>query len=103
MKRWYALVLLCVTMPGHTHPLSPEASCLEPVRPPHTDVDRWNRFVDEVDAYRACINAFVEQEYAAADAHRAAAERGTERWNSFVRDHLNVPADFPHRKPAAVR
>jgi len=79
------------------HPLSPEAPCAEPERPPRSDTQRWNRFVDALDVYRDCIARFRDEQYAAAEAHRFAAERATERWNAFVRGNLNVPADFPHR------
>ncbi|MBM4205697.1 MAG: hypothetical protein FJ194_16355 [Gammaproteobacteria bacterium] len=78
------------------HPLMPESPCSEPVRPDRSDVEQWNRFVAEVNAYRSCISGFVDSEYAASDAHRAAAERARQRWNDFVRINLNVPEDFPH-------
>lgn len=78
------------------HPLSPESSCVEPVRPERSDSVRWNAFVAEVDVFRGCIATFVDAQYAASDAHRAAAERAGARWNEFVRNHLNVPEDFPH-------
>jgi hypothetical protein len=78
------------------HPLMPESPCSEPVRPERSDVERWNQFVAQVNEYRGCIAAFVDAEYVAADAHRAAAERAGQRWNDFVRNNLNVPEDFPH-------
>jgi len=98
MKREVGL-LICMLWwsgPVSAHPLAPESPCTEPTRPPRTDVDRWNAFVDAVDVYRACISKFAADEYSAAEAHRFSAERATERWNAFVRDNLNVPADFPH-------
>ncbi len=85
---WSAVVL--------AHPLAPESTCTEPSRPSRSDVERWNAFVDGVDVYRDCIAKFAADEYSAAEAHRFSAERATERWNTFVRDNLNVPADFPH-------
>jgi len=78
------------------HPLMPESPCGEPVRPDRSDAERWNLFVAEVNQYRACISGFVDAEYAASDAHRAAAERAGQRWNDFVRTNLNLPEDFPH-------
>ncbi len=83
-------------MEANAHPLSPEAACNEPSRPSRSDVEKWNRFVADVDVYRACISTFVDVEYSAADVHRSAAERAAERWNHFVRNNLNVPEDFPH-------
>ncbi len=74
--------------------------CEAPVRPDKQDVERWNAFVDGVDAYRACINAFRARNYAEADAHRAAADAAVQAWNTFVRENLNVPEDFPHELTA---
>ena len=98
MKRRIGLLTLLLIWSGQlsAHPLAPEAPCTEPLRPPRTDVAKWNAFVDAVDVYRTCISSFAADQYSASEAHRFAAERATERWNAFVRDNLNVPADFPH-------
>ncbi len=80
--------------PQPTHP------CTQPVRPPDkNDVDVWNRFADQVDAYRACMSQFITQNNEAADRHRAAANAATEEWNAFVHSSLNVPEDFPWPLP----
>lgn len=99
MNRTIGLLVLSVMWSGQlaAHPLAPEAPCTEPLRPPRTDVAKWNAFVDAVDVYRSCISSFSTDQYSATDAHRFAAERATERWNAFVRENLNVPADFPHQ------
>ena len=99
MKSTIGLMISLLIWSGQAtaHPLAPEASCSEPVRPPRSDVARWNAFVDAVDVYRTCISSFAADQYSASEAHRFAAERATERWNAFVRDNLNVPADFPHK------
>ena len=89
--------------PLFAHPLAPEAPCMEPMRPPRTDVAKWNAFVDAVDVYRSCISSFSTDQYSASEAHRFAAERATERWNTFVRENLNVPADFPHKSEKSPR
>jgi hypothetical protein len=71
-------------------------ACVQPIRPPDkTDSGRWNAFVDQVDAYRSCMNAFITENHAAADRHRAAANAATDEWNEFVHESLNVPEDFP--------
>jgi hypothetical protein len=83
---------------GAEEPLQPR--CIEPVRPPDkTDSVAWNRFVDQVDVYRSCMNAFITENHAAADRHRAAANAATETWNQFVHSSLNVPEDFPWPPP----
>ena len=79
-------------------PASP--TCVQPVRPPDkSDSVAWNRFVDQVDAYRSCMNAFIVENHAAADRYRAAANAATEEWNDFVHRSLNVPEDFPWPPP----
>jgi hypothetical protein len=60
---------------------------------------RLESFVDQVDAYRACMNAFIESSHAASERHRAAANRATEEWNAFVRGSLNVPEVYPWPPP----
>jgi hypothetical protein len=78
----------------------PPPSCVQPVRPPDkTDAVAWNRFVDQVDAYRSCMNAYITENHAAADRYRAAANAATEAWNAFVHGSLNVPEDFPWPPP----
>jgi hypothetical protein len=79
----------------------PRHDCVRPDRPagdfgrPADGHERWERFADEVDAYRACISAFIQHNHDAATAHRAAANAATEEWNAFVRGSLNVPEHFP--------
>ena len=80
---------------AQSHVVSPEA-CQPPVRPPDKqDADRWNTFVDAVDAYRACISDYVTHNREAAAGHDAAAQRAAQAWNEFVRDSLNAPEDYP--------
>ena len=88
------LVILAPFAAAHT-PV-PVHGCAMPERPPD-DVDEmtWNRFLEGVERYRACISDFVRRNYAASDAHRDAANAATLDWNAFVRDSLNVPEDFP--------
>jgi hypothetical protein len=79
---------------GHAEP--PKHGCVQPTRPPDkTDVDRWNHFMDQVDVYRSCMNAFIAENHAAAERHQAAANAATTEWNAFVHNSLNVPEDFP--------
>jgi hypothetical protein len=73
---------------------------LQPTRPPNkNDVDVWNHFIDQVDAYRACMSKFIAENNEAAERHRAAANAATEEWNTFVHSSLNVPEDFPWPPP----
>ena len=93
---WCVLVCALFAMPLGAHERDPEHACDAPVRPDKSDAIAWNHFVDLVDAYRACVNRFVERHYAASDRHRVVANSATRDWNGFVRSELNVPEDFPH-------
>jgi hypothetical protein len=77
------------------HDLAPTHGCVAPTRPASQEPAVWNPFVDAVDRYRACMNAFIEANHAASERHRAAANQATAEWNAFVRGSLNVPADYP--------
>ena len=83
------------------HAEQPKHACVQPVRPPDkTDAEVWNRFMDQVDVYRDCMNRFIAENNDAADRHRAAANAATVEWNAFVHGSLNVPEDFPWPPPA---
>ena len=78
------------------HDAAPDHGCREPVRPADDQNDvLWQRFLDDVDAYRACISDFVDASQAVAAAHGEAARAATGDWNAFVRRELNVPEDYP--------
>ncbi len=78
------------------HDPAPAHACREPVRPADDQDDvLWQRFLDDVDAYRDCISRFVDANQAAAAAHGEAARSATGDWNAFVRRELNVPEDYP--------
>lgn len=90
------LAMMAAVPAAWADPEAPAHDCVRPERPADDqDTARWNRFADRTDAYRACINAFVERNHRAADSHRAAANAATQEWNAFVRGSLNVPEDYP--------
>jgi hypothetical protein len=95
---WCLAMLLSTLAFGHSEP--PAHGCVQPTRPPDkTDVDIWNHFIDQVDAYRSCMSAFIAENNASADRHRTAANAATAEWNAFVHNSLNVPEDFPWPPP----
>ena len=95
-RRVAVCVLALAPLLAAAHPARPVPDCAEPVRPADKkDAVVWNRFVDQVDVYRSCMNAFIQDNHAAAERHRAAANAATEQWNAFVHGSLNVPEDFP--------
>jgi len=79
---------------AHTPPIN--HGCEAPIRPADKRNEKvWNHFVDKVDEFRACINAFTIANHAASDLHRERANAATDEWNQFVHDSLNAPEDYP--------
>jgi len=97
MRILLAAIVAAVLMPAaFAHAPPPRHDCQAPSRPADDQNDvLWQRFLDDVDAFRACISDFVAANQAAATAHTEAARRATLDWNAFVRSDLNVPEDFP--------
>jgi hypothetical protein len=92
------LVVWPLTLQAHSP--APAPGCHPPVRPADDQNDfLWQGFLDDVDAFRACISEFAERNNAAAEIHRQAANAATLEWNAFVRSDLNVPEDFPWPPP----
>ncbi len=98
-SRWVLVILpwLCLTaLPARAHESPPPRHCVAPTRPADEQNDvLWQRFLTDVDAFRACISSYVEANNRAADIHRQAAREATMEWNRFVHAELNVPADYP--------
>jgi hypothetical protein len=70
--------------------------CVAPVRPVDDQDDLlWNRFLDEIDVFQACVTRAADRHQAASDAHQRAAFAAVDAWNDFVRTSLNAPEDFP--------
>lgn len=81
---------------GLAHPSPPPRDCVTPTRPADDQNDElWQRFLDDVDAFRDCISRYVDANQAAARVHNEAARQATLEWNGFVRSTLNVPEDYP--------
>ena len=79
-----------------SQPAAAGSGCESPDRPPEgVSPERWQMFLDAVDAFRACIDHRVESHQQAAAFHSAAARRAVDEWNLFVRHSLNAPEDFP--------
>lgn len=70
--------------------------CAAPTRPADDQNDEsWQKFLDEIDFFQACINATVERHQAASREHQEAARSTVNAWNRFVQQSLNAPEDFP--------
>lgn len=94
--RRLGVIAVLLSFSSWAHEAARVPDCQAPVRPPdQEDTVRWNAFVDAVDGYRACMNAFIEANHSASSKHRDAANAATQAWNAFVRSSLNVPQDYP--------
>jgi len=102
-QRWRAAAALLVWLSaagGYAHSPAPAHGCEPPTRPADDQNDSlWQRFLADVDGFRACISDYAQRNHAAAEAHREAANAATLDWNRFVRSDLNVPEDFPWPPP----
>ena len=97
MRNLFVLLILICTLPvmAAEHQLR-DHSCQTPIRPIDDQNDRlWQKFLDEIDAYRDCINREMEWHQQAARDHQARAKVVVDEWNRFVTNNLNAPEDFP--------
>lgn len=96
--------VMAQTPPAQAHLPAPAHGCRAPERPANDqDEARWQRFLSDVDAFRACISTFADDNRAAAQAHEQAANEAVAQWNAFVRRELNVPEDYPWPPPERER
>lgn len=79
-------VLGCLAPLASADMFAPSPSCGKPIKPykfgSQWEVDNYN---NEVDRYRRCIKAFIEEQKVAVQNHRQAIDDALEQWNSFVR------------------
>lgn len=84
----------------YAHAPAPAHGCAAPSRPANDQNDAlWQRFLADVDGFRACISRYAEANHQAAQRHNEAANAATLDWNRFVRAELNVPEDYPWPPP----
>ena len=89
------LAALLFTGTSWGHP-APDVACEPPLRPVNDQDDLlWQRFLAEIDSFRACTQRHMEYHQRAVEAHQSEARRSVEQWNQFVRSSLNAPEDFP--------
>ena len=98
MRKIVALFLMCISglvWAQGAHEMR-DHNCVSPERPVNDQDDQlWQQFLDDIDAYRACINREMEWHQNAAQNHQQQAKVVVDEWNEFVRTHLNAPEDFP--------
>jgi hypothetical protein len=94
----FSILTACLFVGAQIHAHEPmRHDCTAPLRPVNDQDDRqWQRFLDEIDAFRECVNAAKSRHESAQIAHQQAARSAVEDWNEFARTSLNAPEDFPH-------
>lgn len=98
MRKIVALCLVCLSSLAWAESIHTmrQHDCVSPVRPVNDQDDQlWQRFLDDIDGYRACINREMEWHQSAALDHQQQAKVVVDEWNEFVRTNLNAPEDFP--------
>lgn len=68
---------------------TPSQSCPKPWKPYEFE-DEWTyqRFLDDVENYKRCINNFVDEQNDEARKHLEAAEDAVDEWNNYVNYEL---------------
>lgn len=89
------VVLMSLAGEVYAHAEQP-LTCTAPTRPFDDQNDlEWRRFLDQTEAFRACIDALTHRHQAASAEHQALARESVDLWNEFVRTTLNAPEDYP--------
>ena len=85
-KTLLAICLLFFTASTQADIFSPSHSCRKPYKP-YKFNNEWEvqNFKNGVEAYRRCIEDFVDEQSSAARKHQDAADGAIEEWNRFVR------------------
>ena len=85
----FALSLIALSTSARADMFSPSHYCRKPIKP-YEFTDEWQitQFKNEVERYKDCISAFVDEQNGAAKKHQDAAEEAIEEWNSYVRYEL---------------
>jgi hypothetical protein len=83
------LILTIFAMPAQTDIFTPSHSCSKPYKPYQFD-DEWElqRFKDDVESFRSCIEEFVDEQNNAIRNHRNAADEAIDEWDNFVNYEL---------------
>jgi hypothetical protein len=86
----FTLIFLVIATPIHSDSFGVSHYCSKPHKPYEFN-DEWEleRFKDDVEEYKRCINDFVEEQHDAIRNHQRAAEEAIDEWNNFVDYELN--------------
>jgi hypothetical protein len=95
MRKVIAFLLLFGSSLASAHQPMAHA-CTPPERPANDQDDvLWQQFMNEIDAFRDCVNDKMKWHEQAAQKHNDNARHVVTLWNDFVQTSLNAPEDFP--------
>lgn len=78
-------LLLLLAGSAQADMFTPSHSCSKPYKPYRFNSElEIQRFRDDVEDYKQCINDFVEEQEDAIRRHQEAAQDAIDEWNSFV-------------------
>ncbi|RDE22781.1 hypothetical protein DV711_09410 [Motiliproteus coralliicola] len=90
-----ALLLTLSSGPAQAHFFAEAHDCEAPEKPLEfiTELDQ-QEFQQLVDAYRGCLQSFVDKQNAAMEKHRSAGQRAADSWDRYQQQVLGInPAD----------
>jgi hypothetical protein len=80
---------LVINTPAFADMFSPSNSCSKPNKPyQFKDGYELERFKDEVQSYKFCIEAFVKKQNNEAEQHYNAAKKAIDEWNNYANYEL---------------
>lgn len=86
------IMLLCViSFSLQADMFTPSHSCSKPFKPYSfsSEFER-DRFIQDVEDYRDCLNDFIEEQLEEAESHQEAAQDAADEWERYKRFELDM-------------
>jgi len=93
MLKLRTVIISCLTLiipiTSLADPYSDSPSCYRPSKP-YEFTSQWevDNFNDEVEAYKTCINDFIDEQRDGIEEHQEAINNAIDDWNNFVNYEL---------------
>ncbi|WP_421865408.1 hypothetical protein [Motiliproteus sp.] len=99
-----ALLLSLAGSPAQAHFFAEAHDCEAPEKPLEfiTELDR-QQFEQQVEAYRNCLQNFVNKQNAAMEKHRSAGQRAADSWDRYQQQVLGVTPTEQPTEPATTQ
>ena len=98
-----ALVMLSA-QPVQADFFTPSHACSRPHQSyPSDSEEEVQRYKDQVEEYRHCINDFIEEQQDAVRTHQNAVQEALEEWNDFLRLEQSWSSPGPKKMPKTGR